>query len=192
MGRENQRNDGRVQSSEECRGIGDALGQGNLFNGVCVEESKGKIKTKNKEDSEPQAGQDVSELEGGRPANGNESQAIGTSGNEKSSRPVEGVVREHGLKSQEKGATEDPHSRVTGSTILKMIERQGYKCLLTGLDLTPKTASIDHRIPLSKGGNHTLGNAQIVHRVINRMKGSLDQDEFVEMCVLVAENVKGT
>ena len=48
---------------------------------------------------------------------------------------------------------------VTAKMILEMIERQGRRCALSGKELTPETASLDHVVPLSRGGAHDLTNS---------------------------------
>lgn len=70
--------------------------------------------------------------------------------------------------------------------------KQNKQCALTKLPITMKqsrrtnepdmTASLD-RIDSNKG--YTEDNVQWVHKVINRMKNGLNQDEFVKMCTLV-------
>lgn len=64
------------------------------------------------------------------------------------------------------------------------------KCSLSGIDITLKnslsgTASLD-RIDSSKG--YIKGNVQWVHKNINIMKRSIDQEEFIALCRLVADN----
>lgn len=72
--------------------------------------------------------------------------------------------------------------------------KQEGKCALTGLTLVfnygrktglEHTASLD-RIDSSKG--YTIDNIQWVHKVINFMKRTYDQDYFIEMCKLVANH----
>jgi len=62
----------------------------------------------------------------------------------------------------------------TGITLEKLIKRDGITCAICGLpcfyggdslaDLYP---SIDHIIPISKGGGHTWDNVQVAHRICN-------------------------
>ena len=71
--------------------------------------------------------------------------------------------------------------------------RQNRRCALTGKLLTFQsrsairngTASLD-RIESDK--DYELGNVQWVHKAINRMKGSLLQQEFVELCAAVKDH----
>lgn len=73
------------------------------------------------------------------------------------------------------------------------LEQEG-KCALTGLPLSfgrpisKGTASLD-RIDNTKG--YIPGNVQWVHKVINMMKRTYDQDYFIEMCKLVAKHDEG-
>ncbi len=66
---------------------------------------------------------------------------------------------------------------------------QDKKCALSGTPLVlsskrgESTASLD-RIDSSKG--YVKGNVQWVHKLVNRMKSDLDQNEFVSFCKLIA------
>lgn len=77
--------------------------------------------------------------------------------------------------------------KVTAKKIMELAERQKHRCALTGVLLTPQTAGIDHIIPLSKGGENSIRNCQIVHIEINRMKGLMTNAEFIETCQRVAQ-----
>jgi CRISPR/Cas system Type II protein with McrA/HNH and RuvC-like nuclease domain len=67
-----------------------------------------------------------------------------------------------------------------------LIARQQYKCALTGVELEPATAELDHIVPVVDGGDHSIGNLQVLHKIVNRMKGSMTNDEFIKWCELVA------
>jgi hypothetical protein len=77
--------------------------------------------------------------------------------------------------------------KLSGSDIFALIESQEYRCALSGMELTPATASLDHKQPVSRGGAHDISNAQIVHCEVNRMKGVLTMDEFIRMCCRVTQ-----
>ncbi len=77
-----------------------------------------------------------------------------------------------------------------------LFEKQEKKCAITNLNLTMitdyrnlekkrQTASLD-RIDSSKG--YVEGNVQWVHKEINRMKGCLSDQEFINWCKLVVQN----
>ena len=73
----------------------------------------------------------------------------------------------------------------------ELFEKQNRKCALSGLLLNfPKdrnthggTASLDR---IDSNGNYTLDNVQWVHKDINRLKNSFDQDYFINLCKLVS------
>lgn len=76
--------------------------------------------------------------------------------------------------------------KVTGCKIMLLLEAQGFCCAVSGMKLTPKTASLDHIVAVSKGGSRDMDNVQIVHEDVNRMKGTLSQERFIELCMRVA------
>ena len=67
-------------------------------------------------------------------------------------------------------------------SVMELIARHQYRCALTGRALTPADASLDHVIPISRGGPDRIENAQLVHRAVNRAKGALTNEEFVQLC----------
>ena len=68
-------------------------------------------------------------------------------------------------------------ARVGRISRAKMLERDAYRCRLCdkpvdlladkGSNLAP---SIDHIVPLSKGGSHSMDNVQTAHRICNSIK----------------------
>lgn len=87
---------------------------------------------------------------------------------------------------------------ITIEDILDLLEKQDYKCALSGIPLimsksfskdrtnqaSSTTASLD-RIDSSKG--YILGNVQWVHKDINIMKNKFNNDYFIHVCKSVAE-----
>lgn len=71
---------------------------------------------------------------------------------------------------------------ITAKQILALVEQQDYRCAVSGQELSPETASLDHIVPVSRGGTHTLKNLWVVHHQINSAKGTMLADEFVLMC----------
>jgi len=63
-----------------------------------------------------------------------------------------------------------------------LLEKQQWRCALTGRLLTPECASLDHDIPLSRGGENTIENAQVVHHDANQAKRALSRVEFIALC----------
>lgn len=77
---------------------------------------------------------------------------------------------------------------ITPEYLWDLIIQQDFKCNLTGVAIHTKTgknitASLD-RIDSSKG--YVSGNVQWVHKNVNRMKGTFSQDDFVQICKMVA------
>ena len=79
---------------------------------------------------------------------------------------------------------------VTAKAILNLVERQNYRCAISGRELTPQTASLDHILPLARGGEHGIHNLWAVHHQINTAKGTMTLDEFVAMCRDVVRHQK--
>ena len=75
--------------------------------------------------------------------------------------------------------------------MLALIVSQDYRCALTGRQLEPDTASVDHKIPLSMGGPHDISNLWVLHTQINRAKGTMTIEEFIGMCREVVAHVDG-
>ena len=71
---------------------------------------------------------------------------------------------------------------ITGKQIMPLDEKQNFRCALSGRELTPQTASLDHIVPLSRDGSHSLKNLWVVDHMVNNAKGSLTVQEFRAMC----------
>ena len=83
-------------------------------------------------------------------------------------------------------------SGVSAGQLMNLLKAQGFKCALTGEQLTPENCELDHIIPMSKGGGNNVENLQWVLRTINRAKGVMTQEEFVSMCQDVVRWVAGS
>lgn len=57
-------------------------------------------------------------------------------------------------------------------TKAEIIKRDGLNCYLCGIELSEKHVTIDHLIPLLKGGFHCPSNARIACLKCNQEKGS--------------------
>ena len=80
---------------------------------------------------------------------------------------------------------------VSPRRMIEKIKQQGFRCFFTGIELQREDASVDHVVPLARGGKHEEANLELVHSAINRMKGTMTGDEFVAWCVKVAVHSGG-
>lgn len=62
-------------------------------------------------------------------------------------------------------------------------------CGICGKVIDKDDVTIDHIIPLCKGGNHVLENVQLAHRICNSRKGSKTMDELI--CLILDGNPGG-
>ena len=77
-------------------------------------------------------------------------------------------------------------------TLKKLVERDGLRCAICGEMCNwndhswsrysgPTYPSIDHIVPMSKGGGHTWDNVQVTHIICNSLKGDkLEEDKSHE------------
>ena len=72
-----------------------------------------------------------------------------------------------------------------GVTLQNLIKRDGLTCAICGLEciygddpLALLYPTMDHIIPISKGGGHTWDNVQIAHRICNINKSNLIGEEW--------------
>ncbi|WP_439624097.1 HNH endonuclease [Gemmata sp.] len=79
-------------------------------------------------------------------------------------------------------------STIKASELMKLLERQDFRCAYTGRSLSPETASVDHITPISRGGLNELSNLAIVHMDVNTAKSSMTLEEFVAVCREVVDN----
>ena len=71
---------------------------------------------------------------------------------------------------------------VSTGAVLGLLQKQQHRCALTGRQLTPQTAALDHIVPIRCGGAHIIENTQVLHKDVNRSKGSMTNGAFVAMC----------
>lgn len=82
--------------------------------------------------------------------------------------------------------TRPKRPRLDGRYLKDLIEKQEFRCAISGVVLTPDTAALDHVIPFEQGGKHEPQNVQWVHDEVNRMKGQMREAEFIEWCRKIA------
>lgn len=78
---------------------------------------------------------------------------------------------------------------VTSAALYELIIKQDFKCALTGRELKPEAAAVDHKEALANGGHHAIDNVQWLHKQVNAAKGTMTNSEFIAMCSeVVREN----
>jgi CRISPR/Cas system Type II protein with McrA/HNH and RuvC-like nuclease domain len=60
-------------------------------------------------------------------------------------------------------------------------------CYLSGvpINLSDSKCCLDHIIPVSRGGDNTLDNLGITHKIVNQMKSDLTPEELINWCVKI-------
>jgi hypothetical protein len=71
---------------------------------------------------------------------------------------------------------------VSVTSVIALLKNQEYRCALTGGELVPSSAALDHITPISRGGAHKIENAQVLLKDVNRAKGTLTNEEFISLC----------
>jgi hypothetical protein len=88
--------------------------------------------------------------------------------------------------------------KLTREILLAQLEKQDYKCALTGVPLTckldkgdvcPTNASVDR---IQAGGPYTADNIQMVCRAVNFFRSNLSVPEFVDWCRKVVNHHERT
>jgi len=77
------------------------------------------------------------------------------------------------------------------------LQKQDFKCALSGRQIDILTLEVDHIIARSKGGTDELSNLRLVCRAANAAKGELTDAELLTLCkeiigraIMQAESVK--
>ena len=92
---------------------------------------------------------------------------------------LEGIAKKYGFTREQYPA------------LWEKLEQQQFRCYYTGVELVPGiNASLDHRIPRSRGGDpRDMDNCVWCDRLINAFKNELTDAEFIERCRLVVERL---
>lgn len=78
-------------------------------------------------------------------------------------------------------------SEAGAKDLFMLLKEQKFRCALSGVKLLPETAALDHIIPVSRGGSDAIDNLQWVDCRINKMKGSMVLEEFLDLCSKVSQ-----
>ena len=72
--------------------------------------------------------------------------------------------------------------KVSAFQLWCLAKKQKLFCAITGEKLTSNNISVDHKIPISKGGTNNISNLQFVTRHSNVIKNSMTMDELYAFC----------
>lgn len=64
------------------------------------------------------------------------------------------------------------------------------KCEICGRQVKFKDMTVDHKIPLTKGGTNELENLQLAHLGCNRAKADMLYEEFLSLAQNIVKNSK--
>jgi len=63
-----------------------------------------------------------------------------------------------------------------------LLEEQARRCPVSGRELTPDNCMAAHRVPLRKGGVHSLENIYLVTDAVTQIKKQLTDEELLLLC----------
>lgn len=71
-----------------------------------------------------------------------------------------------------------------------LLEKQEYRCSLTGRELTPENCIAAHIVPLRRGGVHEPDNIYLIVDEAAQIKRSLMDSELLELCRDILTNLE--
>lgn len=78
--------------------------------------------------------------------------------------------------------------KITAFQLWCLAKKQKLICPLTKEKLTIENISVDHIIPISKGGTNEISNLQLITFRANVAKNSMTMDEFYLFCRMIVDN----
>lgn len=72
--------------------------------------------------------------------------------------------------------------KANAEQLMQLLKQQSFRCALSGVEISPETARLDHIVPVSQGGTDEIGNLQWLHVDANTAKGTMSQEQFILMC----------
>jgi len=70
--------------------------------------------------------------------------------------------------------------------VVRKIKESGSRCALSGWAISPQCFELDHIVSMNDGGTDEVDNLQAVHPLVNRAKGTMGNQQFIDMCKAVA------
>lgn len=72
--------------------------------------------------------------------------------------------------------------KITPNQLFSLAKKQKLICPLSGRKLTTENISLDHIIPLARGGKNSIDNIMLVVKDANLAKQQLSTQEFIQLC----------
>lgn len=82
------------------------------------------------------------------------------------------LYREHGNRSSANRRARLAGARVESVRPSEIFDRDGYRCHLCGVEVLRRDASLDHLVPIVRGGAHARWNVATAHRRCNQRRGT--------------------
>jgi 5-methylcytosine-specific restriction endonuclease McrA len=104
----------------------------------------------------------------------------------KKEKPILSKARD--LRGRLLSRSKDPGIKQTTPTALELeqwLTRATYVCYYSGVELTLDSLTIDHKIPISKGGTNELENLCVASHHMNTAKGNMTAEEFMDLLLLI-------
>ena len=96
---------------------------------------------------------------------------------------MEAQVQQHGIEQSQ----ENEDKGITPRDIEVQFDKQQGRCYYTGTELTFDNVSLEHTVPLCRGGTNSPDNITLVTKQVQVMKGTMTGEEFKDMCLMVSK-----
>ncbi|WP_061221723.1 HNH endonuclease [Leptospira borgpetersenii] len=78
--------------------------------------------------------------------------------------------------------------RFRAENFYKLLNQQKGKCYLTGRELYPVDALVEHIVPLRKGGEHEFKNTCLIISPLSKLKRYYTEEEIVHISADIIKN----
>lgn len=98
------------------------------------------------------------------------------------------LYKARNLRSRLLARSKDPGIKQTTPTAKELeqwLTKKQYICYYSGEELTIDSLTVDHKIPLNRGGTNEINNLCICSNHMNTAKGTMTSEEFIELLLLI-------
>ena len=72
-----------------------------------------------------------------------------------------------------------------------LLDRQQYRCPLTGRELTPQDTVAEHIVPLKHGGGHEFRNIYLVNEMAAKLKRYYTEEQILQLARDIVNTIGG-